>query len=324
MLEGGVVFIVNPASANGSTGRRWAEMARRAASAGVVGEMLITSGPGDAVGLAKRAAADGAELVVAVGGDGTVHEVVNGLMQADAEKRPELAVLPRGTGTDFVRSLRLPREIEQAMGVAREGATREIDVGHASYVGWDGKPASAHFANFAGAGISGAIAHRANASSKALGGRLSFLWATIAVFAGWKSAELDVTVDGERRTGAMFEVLAMNGDYTAGGMWAAPDAAPDDGLLDALLIGDVTKADFVRTFPKIYRGKHLRHPKIELLRGHRVAVEARDPLPVALDGEQPGTTPAAFSLVPNALRVRVPSGDARRPASWIPRETSRS
>jgi diacylglycerol kinase (ATP) len=104
----------------------------------------------------------------------------------------------------------------------------------------------------------------------------------------------------------MFEVLAMNGDYTAGGMWAAPDAAPDDGRLDVLLIGDVTKADFVRTFPKIYRGKHLSHPKIELLHGSRVRVDAASPLPIVLDGEQPGTTPATFELIPAALRVRVP------------------
>ena len=114
-------------------------------------------------------------------------------------------------------------------------------------------------------------------------------------------------VDGERRSGQMFEVLAMNGDYTGGGMWVTPEAEPDDARLDVLLIGDVTKADFLRTFPKIYRGKHLSHPKIDLLRGSAVSVEADVPLPIVLDGEQPGTTPARFEIVPGALRVRVPS-----------------
>jgi diacylglycerol kinase family enzyme len=104
----------------------------------------------------------------------------------------------------------------------------------------------------------------------------------------------------------MFEVLAMNGDYAAGGMWVAPEAQPDDALLDVLLIGDVTKADFVRTFPKIYRGKHLSHPKIELLRGRSVQVSSNPALPIVLDGEQPGRTPATFELLPRALRVRVP------------------
>jgi YegS/Rv2252/BmrU family lipid kinase len=238
-----------------------------------------------------------------VGGDGTVHEVVNGAVGADGV---EFAVLPRGTGKDFVRSLRIPSDLGKALEVARDGRPRTVDLGSATYHSWDGSEASAYFANFAGAGISGAIARRANTSSKALGGRVSFLTATVAVFATWKSAEMTVLVDGERRSGDMFEVLVMNGDYAAGGMWVTPEAQPDDGRLDVLLIGDVTKLDFVRTFPKIYRGRHLSHPKIDLVHGGRVEVDAAPAVPVVLDGEQPGTTPARFELVPQALRVRVP------------------
>jgi YegS/Rv2252/BmrU family lipid kinase len=304
--ERSTVFLVNPASANGSTGRRWPEIARQAAARGLVGDALLSEAPGHLSELAAGAAADGADVLVVVGGDGSVHEVVNGLLSAGADA-VEVAVLPRGTGKDFVRSLRIPRGLEAAIDVAKDGATRTVDVGRARFTGWDGSPAEAWFANFAGAGISGAIARRANVSSKALGGRLSFMWATVAVFARWKSAEITAEIDGERRTGRMFEVLAMNGDYTAGGMWMAPDAAADDGLFDVILIGDVTKADFVRTFPKIYRGKHLSHPKIDRLQGSRVRIEAEIPLPIVLDGEQPGTTPATFELVPAALRVRVPA-----------------
>jgi diacylglycerol kinase (ATP) len=245
-------------------------------------------------------------VLVVVGGDGTVHEVVNGLLASGRADAVELAVLPRGTGKDFVRSLRIPSEIGRAIEVARDGAVRTVDAGRAHYVEWDGNPAEAYFANFAGAGISGAIARRANTTSKAMGGRLSFFWATIAVFARWKSAAVTAEIDETRREGQMFEVLAMNGDYAAGGMWVTPDAEPDDESFDVLLIGDITKADFVRTFPKIYRGKHLSHPKIEVLRGRRVRVDASIPLPIVLDGEQPGTVPARFEIVPRALRVRVP------------------
>jgi YegS/Rv2252/BmrU family lipid kinase len=246
-------------------------------------------------------------VLVAVGGDGTVHEVVNGLLSSSRADGVELAILPRGTGKDFVRSLRIPAEIGPAIEVARDGVPRTVDAGRAHYTAWDGSPADAYFANFAGAGISGAIARRANRTSKAMGGRLSFLWATVAVFARWKSAAVTAEVDGTQRAGLMFEVLAMNGDYAAGGMWVTPDAEPDDERLDVLLIGDVTKADFVRTFPKMYRGKHLSHPKIDLLRGRSVRVDSAIPLPVVLDGEQPGTTPARFEIVPGALRVRVPA-----------------
>jgi diacylglycerol kinase (ATP) len=231
---------------------------------------------------------------------------VNGVLRAGLGQAVELAVLPRGTGKDFVRSLRIPSDLARAIEVARDGSARTIDAGRATYTSWDGTETDAYFANFAGAGISGAIASRANRSSKALGGKASFLWATVAVFARWKSAELTVEVDDERRSGPMFEALAMNGDYTAGGMWMAPDAKADDGRFDVILIGDVTKADFVRTFPKLYRGKHLSHPKIEHLLGTRMRVDATIPLPIVLDGEQPGTTPVRFELVPSALRVRVP------------------
>jgi diacylglycerol kinase (ATP) len=269
--------------------------------------VLFSERPGHLSELAARAAADGAGVLVVVGGDGTVHEVVNGLLSSGRATGVELAVLPRGTGKDFVRSLRIPADLERAIEVARDASARTVDAGRAHYTAWDGTQADAYFANFAGAGISGAIARRANTTSKAMGGRLSFMWATLAVFAGWKSAAVTAEIDGTSRAGQMFEVLVMNGDYAAGGMWVTPDAEPDDELFDVLLIGDVTKADFVRTFPKIYRGKHLSHPKIDVLRGRHVQVDAAIPLPIVLDGEQPGTTPARFEIVPRALRVRVPS-----------------
>lgn len=308
MARDGVVFLVNPASANGSTGRRWAEIAHRAAAAGLEGEALISTRQGEIAELAERAVAGGAALVVVVGGDGTVYEAVNGLMRSGAAGEVELAIVPRGTGTDFVRTFGITGKLDSALRTAREGRVRAVDVGRARYVAWDGSPAESYFANFAGAGISGAIARRANASSKAAGGRVSFIWATLAVFAGWKASEVTITVDEERRTGPMFEVLATIGEYAAGGMRVTPGAKPDDGLLDVLTIGDVTKADFVRTFPKIYRGTHIRHPKIDAVQGRTVRIESLEPLPVALDGEQPGTTPLEVDLLPGALRLRVPAG----------------
>lgn len=303
---GPLVFLVNPASANGSTGRRWPELQEQARAAGLEGEARLSERHGHLAELAEEAAREGAGTLVVVGGDGTVHEAVNGLVRSGRAAETALAVIPRGTGKDFARSLRIPSRTSEALATARKGRLRAIDVGLARFTAPDGSPAEACFANFAGAGISGAIARRANASSKAMGGRMSFLVATVTVFARWRAVEMAATVGEERRAGPMFEVLAMNGDYTAGGMWAAPEARPDDGLLDVVLIGDVTKADFVRTFPKIYRGRHLSHPKIELLRGAAVAVESKHPLPVVLDGEQPGTTPAEFTLLAGALRVKVP------------------
>jgi diacylglycerol kinase (ATP) len=259
--------------------------------------------------MAREAASAGAELLVVVGGDGSVNEVVNGVAEVEGV---EVAVIPRGTGWDFVRTYGIPRDLDDAVRIALSGDVREIDLGLVTYRTWAGEDGRAHFANVASAGISGAIAQRANDSSKVLGGKISYYWATLAVFARWKTGELRVSVDDEVRAGKMIDVLVANGRFLGGGMMMLPEAEPDDGLFDVLLIGDVTKRDLLITLPKSYRGKHLPHPRLEVLRGRVVTVDADEPLPIEIDGEQPGTTPARFEIVSRALRLRVPGGLAMR------------
>jgi diacylglycerol kinase (ATP) len=215
-------------------------------------------------------------------------------------------VIARGTGWDFARSLGLPHKGDDAIAVALDGRTRDVDLGRVTYQPWAGGEMQAWFANVASVGMSGAIAQRANDTSKALGGKISYVWATFAVFARWSNTEVTVTVDAARRSARMHDVVVANGPYFGGGMKICPDADPSDGVFDVLLIGDLTKRDLLFTLPKTFRGKHLPHPKAELLRGSTVSVESPEPLPIQLDGEQPGTTPARFELVPQALRVRVP------------------
>jgi diacylglycerol kinase (ATP) len=232
-----------------------------------------------------------------------VNEVANGIAGLDTQ----LAVIPRGTGWDFVRTYGIPRRLEAAVEVALHGRTREVDLGRARYRAWDGAERESLFANIASAGMSGAIAKRTNETSKALGGKVSYFWATLAVFFRWRNDEVRVRVDGDEHTGRMHDVVVANGRYFGGGMMICPEAEPDDGLFDVLLIGDLTKRDLLLTLPKTYRGAHLPHPKATVLRGSFVEVDAREPLPVELDGEQPGTTPVRFELVPRALRLRTPA-----------------
>jgi diacylglycerol kinase (ATP) len=246
---------------------------------------------------------DGASLLVVVGGDGSVHEVVNGIAGADGV---ELAVVPRGTGRDFARTFGIPRDLDRALAIACDGVSREIDLGRVTYRAWAGGETQAHFANVASAGISGAIAQRANETSKTFGGKVSYYWATVAVFARWQTGHMRVTVDDELRAGKMIDAMVANGRFLGGGMMMLPEAEPDDGFFDVMLFGDITKRDLVFTLPKTYRGKHLPHPRLEVLRGRVVTIDADEPLPLELDGEQPGTTPARLEIVPRALRVRVP------------------
>src|SRR5207245_10801475 len=156
-------------------------------------------------------------------------------------------------------------------------------------------------------GMSGAVAMRANAMSKALGGKVTFFYALTRVFFEWENTEVHVSFDGGERRGRMHDVIVANGVWHGGGMMLAPDAAPDDGLFDVVLIGDVGKVDFLTTAPKIYKGRHVSHPKVEVLRTAKVTVDAEQRLPIELEGEQVGTTPASFELVRDALRIRVPT-----------------
>jgi diacylglycerol kinase (ATP) len=233
-----------------------------------------------------------------------VNEVANGIAG-----RPgvEIAAIARGTGWDFVRTYAVPRNVREAARVALDGRVREIDLGRVQFRAWDGSERTSHFANIGSAGMSGAIAQRANDTTKALGGKVSYLWATLAVFFAWENDVVRVAVDGETREGRMHDVVVANGRYFGGGMMICPEAEPDDGEFDVLLIGDLTKRDLLLTLPKTYPGKHLPHPKAEVLRGATVTVDADEPLPIQVDGEQPGTTPARFEVVPRALRLRVPS-----------------
>jgi diacylglycerol kinase (ATP) len=296
------VFLVNPASANGSTGRRWPELARRASALGLEGDTLLSERPGHLIELAREAVDNGATLVVAVGGDGTLNEVVNGV----AGRGVELASIPLGTGMDFGRTYGLPTKFDDAVRVALEGDVRTIDAGRVTYRTWAGDTAERYFANVSSVGMSGAVAQRANGMSKALGGKVTFFYALTRVFLEWQNTEVTVRLDDAERRGRMHDVIVANGVWHGGGMKLAPDAAPDDGQFDVVLIGDVSKADFLTTAPKIYKGKHVHHPKVEVLRSKRVEVDAPVQLPIELEGEQVGTTPATFEVVPDALRVRVP------------------
>jgi diacylglycerol kinase family enzyme len=204
---------------------------------------------------------------------------------------------------DFVRTYGIPTRFDDAVRVAAGDATRTVDVGRVEH-----SRGVRFLANVGSVGMSGAVAQRANGMAKPLGGKATYFYALTRVFLGWRNTPVSVELDdGTRREGPMHDVIVANGRWHGGAMLLAPDAEPDDGRFDVVLIGDIDKRDFVTTAPKIYKGTYLAHPKVELLRSASVAVDAPERLPIELDGEQVGTTPARFEVVPGALRVRVPA-----------------
>ena len=301
-------MIVNPAADGGRVGRSWERLRWEAARIGLELEPLVTTGPGEATDLTRQAIAGGARLVVAVGGDGTVSDVANGFFDGDHPVAPdaELAIVPRGSGCDFIRTFGIPRRTAAAMEVAARGAVRTIDLGRAGFTGPDGKPAHRLFVNVASAGLTGTAAELVNRGSKPLGATVAYAWAGVRTFAGYRNCRVRVEIDGEQSELVANNVIVANCRYFASGMKILPAAEPDDGLFDVLVWGDVSRADLVKNLHRLYRGTHVNHPKARISRARRVTIEPERELPVETDGETPGVTPATFEIVPQALRLRVP------------------
>ena len=269
-------------------------------------DVRVTWEPGDGIHLAADAADRGTDVVIACGGDGTLNEVVNGLAATGAAG-PELAILPFGTGRDTIRTYGIPKRPERALELLHGGHTRTIDLGRATFRTPDGE-GSRWYINIGSCGLTGAAAERAQRTSKRFGGTPSFLYAIVVTFAAWRNVPFRVEVDDQPALELVANnVICANGRVFGGGIRICPQAEPDDGLLDVLVWGDVGKLDLAFNLPRLYRGTHLGHSKVTVARGRRVRVETSRPLPVELDGELPGTTPATFEIVPQALRLRVPA-----------------
>jgi len=304
------VLVLNPASANGATGRMAEGLVGEVERFGLEARLLRTEAAGHATELTREALRAGEELVVAVGGDGTVNEVVNGF--ADEQGEPlgstaALGVVERGTGCDFIRTYGIPKKLPDALRVIAEGRTRTIDAGRATCRAHDGEGEVRRlFANVGSCGLTGDVATRANASSKRLGGTASFLWATVTAFAAWSNVPFRITLDGTVRELVANNVICANGRQFGGGIRIAPHAEPDDGQFDVVVIGDVGKLALARNVHRMYLGTLEKDPRVEVLRATDVRVEPARPLPVELDGELPGRTPVRFEVLPGLLRVVVP------------------
>ena len=303
------LVIVNPRSGRGLTESRWARL--RAALTDGLGELdsAFTSGPRDAAAVARREAEAGRRLIVAMGGDGTVSEVADGILTAGAGARTELALIPRGTGGDFRRTLDLPHDVAEAGRRIREGTPRLIDAGRATFRGHDGQTETRHFVNVASFGFSSAVATRANASSKRLGGRIAFLSATVGTLFSYDNTDVWITADqGERERRRVLLAALGNGQFFGGGMKICPEAALDDGLFDLITVGDFSRTEVLTNVGRLYSGTHLELDEVSSARVRRLQVEPVEAdalIPVELDGETPGHLPAIFEILPGALHVRV-------------------
>jgi YegS/Rv2252/BmrU family lipid kinase len=311
MVAPRTVVIVNPKSQGGKLGARWADHADTIGRAFPFDE-AITQGPGDATRLAREAVRAGAERVVALGGDGTINEVVNGFFDETGTPiapAASFALLPYGTGGDFRRTMQIPQGLAEAAAVVAANHRRKIDVGKLELTTSTGARALRMFANIASFGVSGVVDRLVNESGKKLG-RLSFALATARATWSYKNQRVQLVFDGKDRVEATINTVAVaNGRYFGGAMMVAPHAEVDDGQFDVIAMGDFSFGDLLKSGRRIYKGTHVSMDKVSARRAKTVEAEPIDPgaiVELDVDGECPGRLPARFEIVPQALWMVCP------------------
>jgi diacylglycerol kinase (ATP) len=269
-----------------------------------------TTRPLEATEMAQRAVRESRPVVVAVGGDGTLNEVVNGFFHngAPIPTTSKLAMVPLGTGGDFRRTMRIPPDTKGAIQVLSDGLVRRLDAGCVTYQSHEGTTAVRHFINIADAGYGGEVVRRVNTGTKALGG-LTFKVIGLTTLLGWKNKPMTVNIDGvTHELKKAQQVVVANCQFFGGGMRIAPSASPTDGVFDVILIGNAGKLETIRGIGDMTAGRHLdqHNPKMELMYGKRISVSSPERVRIDLDGEQPGFLPALFEIQPGAIEFITP------------------
>lgn len=296
MADPGTVVILNPGAAGGRTMKELPRIHGILKRVGGPYVIYVTKGPNDATDAARSYAEEGASRILAVGGDGTLNEVVNGIYFSG--KMPALGVVPVGHGTDFARTLGISGSIEQSVLHACEREAKPIDLG---LVEWDNGNSRA-FINIAGLGFDALVAAKAG-KSRLPGSNLPYLGSALSTLATFSNIDVRVDADGQVIETAGVFVQIANAQYMGGGFHFAPMADLADGFLDVCIVGDFSKLELMRQIPGVYKGKHVSHSKFTHVRAKRIRIETVQPANVQLDGEVLDPAPVTFTVLPGALNL---------------------
>ena len=297
-------LIINPVAGAGRTHKKWPHIRELLKSIGLRFEHDITEAPRHAIELARSAALKGYELVVSVGGDGTINEVVNGLYDSGTMKDVTLGIISTGTGSDYIRTIGVPNSYEDACHRLLGSRKLSVDLGVVEYASGGGRQQRL-FVNFAGLGFDAEAVRATTLRFKALGGLPAYLLGLLSTLLSYRNRDVSLKLDGETQEKRVCAAVMSNGKYGGGSMFVAPDADPTDGLFDVLTIGDLSKLDLLWSLPRIYRGTHLTHPKVTMTRAREIEVASQQRMFLQADGELLGEAPARFSMLPSSLNVVV-------------------
>ena len=294
--------IVNPVAGAGSTHRKWPGISRLLRHVGLSFDHEFTETTGHAIELAKTAADDGCRYLVAVGGDGTVNEVANGILRSTGASGIILGIVNTGTGSDFVRSAGIPRDYTSACSLLTSQRRLLIDVGVVEYRK-KGQSLQRFFVNAAGTGFDAVVVEATERWPKYFGGTVPYVAGLLRSLFSYRNKSVVLHVGDKVETIRILNVVVANGNYLGGGMHITPEAKLDDSLLDVMVIGDIGKFELLKAFPTVYKGTHLTHPKVRMEKATHITVESPERVLVHADGELLGEGPASFWLMPAALSI---------------------
>jgi diacylglycerol kinase (ATP) len=296
------IAIVNPQSASGRTAQAWS----RIRSALPPMEVRYTNAPEHAIELTASALKRGVKTVIAVGGDGTINEVVNGFFDGDRliASDATLGIIPVGTGSDFRRSINVPADVKAASALLQTAPIRRIDVMRVRYTTLNAANATRYSINVTSFGMGAAVAASASRSSKMLGGKIAFLIATGMIGLGYRGKRVTLQLDDQAAVESVVTNVAVgNGQYHGAGMWVCPRAALDDGLLDVTVIRYMNVWQIARSIRRLYNGKIYSHPDVEAYRAARLRADCSEETLIEIDGESLGKLPVEIEVMPGAIRI---------------------
>jgi YegS/Rv2252/BmrU family lipid kinase len=303
-----IQIIVNPESNKGRTGKRWKNIKESLHTFLKEFKYEFTEKPLHATEISRAAIKEGTELIVGVGGDGTMHEIANGFFENQMIINPEtvLGVLPSGTGSDLSKSLNIPPGIKNALEIIKNAPNCLIDAGRVSFKSPSSENRERFFLNIADFGIGGEVVRRVNLN-RMKRKTSSYLQCLIATFINYKNKKLKLKIDGKELPSDEYMIGAIaNGKIFGKGMKIAPDACLDDGFFDIVLISGMSMLEFCLNAWRIYSGSHLKHSKISLTRGKKVEIEpieGEDAL-IEVDGELLCSAPATFEITPRIFPIK--------------------
>lgn len=307
-LDTKIFFIVNPVSAGRKTLKEWPGYENHLKEKGYKFDWIFTEYPEHATNITREVLKSGYDLIVSVGGDGTMNEVINGffengkIINADAK----LAVFARGTGCDFIRSFGIKKGFENFVKILEKNEVQKLDVGKVNFLHNSGQSVTKYFLNISDVGLGGETTRRVNKTKKHLKGFLAFLIGAMLTILKYRNKTIKLEIDGELvRNERINSVIVANAKYFGGGMYISPNSEVNDGLLDIIVIGDFKTLELIRDFHLIYNGKHLTHQKIRHYKARKVKITSEPVALLEFDGEQQGTTPAEFEIIGQAVQVLI-------------------